>query len=57
MLQMEQFNITVRTNGEVIWATLVLLTHLAIYYFALSSIVTNSRPSIVPIREILKIDI
>ena len=54
MLQMEQFNITVRTSGEVIWATLVLLTHLAIYYFALSNIANNSKPDIVPIREILK---
>ena len=54
MLQMEQFNITVRTSGEITWATLVLLTHLALYYLVLSNIANNSKPAIVPIREILK---
>jgi exo-beta-1,3-glucanase (GH17 family) len=54
MLQMEQFNITVRTSGEITWATLVLLTHLALYYLVLSNIANNSKPTIVPIREILK---
>ena len=53
MLQMEQFNITVRSSGEVVWATLVLLTHLAIYYFVLLNIVKESKPKIVGIREIL----
>ena len=53
MLQMEQFNITVRSSGEVVWATLVLLTHLAIYYFVLLNIAKESKPKIVGIREIL----
>ena len=53
MLQMEQFNITVRSRGEVVWATLVLLTHLAIYYFVLLNIAKESKPKIVGIREIL----
>ena len=53
MLQMEQFNITVRSSGEVVWATLVLLTHLAIYYFVLLNIEKESKPKIVGIREIL----
>ena len=53
MLQMEQFNITVRSSGEVFWATLVLLTHLAIYYFVLLNIAKESKPKIVGIREIL----
>ena len=53
MLQMEQFNITVRSSGEAVWATLVLLTHLAIYYFVLLNIVKESKPKIVGIREIL----
>jgi exo-beta-1,3-glucanase (GH17 family) len=54
MLQMEQFDITVRSSGEVIWATLVLITHIFIYYFALSSIAKNTKPEIVGIREIMK---
>lgn len=53
MLQMEQFNITVRSSGEAVWATLVLLTHLAIYYFVLLNIAKKSKPKIVGIREIL----
>ncbi|AXX90478.1 glycosyl hydrolase [Arcobacter suis] len=53
MLQMEQFNITVRSSGEVVWATLVLLTHLAIYYLVLLNIAKESKPKIVGIREIL----
>jgi exo-beta-1,3-glucanase (GH17 family) len=54
MLQMEQFNITVRTSGEIVWATLVLLTHISIYYFVLSSIATNTKPQVLGIRQILK---
>ena len=54
MLQMEQFNITVRSSGEVVWATLVLLTHLAIYYFVLLNIANDTKPNIVGIRQILK---
>ncbi|PUE65424.1 glycoside hydrolase family 17 protein [Arcobacter caeni] len=53
MLQMEQFNVTVRSSGEVVWATLVLLTNLAIYYFVLLNIAKESKPKIVSIREIL----
>ena len=54
MLQMEQFNITVRTSGEIVWATLVLITHISIYYFVLSSIATNTKPQVLGIRQILK---
>lgn len=54
MLQMEQFDITVRSSGEVVWATLVLITHIFIYYFALSSIAKNTKPEIIAIREIIK---
>ncbi|MDD2896171.1 MAG: glycosyl hydrolase [Aliarcobacter sp.] len=54
MLQMEQFNITVRTSGEIVWATLVLLTHISIYYFVLLHIARDTKPQIIGIREILK---
>ena len=54
MLQMEQFNITVRTSGEIVWATLVLLTHISIYYFALLHIARDTKPQIIGIRQILK---
>ena len=54
MLQMEQFNITVRTSGEIVWATLVLLTNISIYYFVLFHIAKDTKPQIIGIREILK---
>lgn len=54
MLQMEQFDMTVRSQGEAVWATLVLITHISIYYFVLSNIANNTKPKIVGIREILK---
>lgn len=46
VLQIEQYNITVRTNIEMAWAILVLIVHLFIYYFLLSNIIkkTNSIP-------------
>jgi exo-beta-1,3-glucanase (GH17 family) len=54
MLQMEQFNVTVRSHGEIVWATLVLVTHISIYYFVLSNIAQGTKPQIIGIREILK---
>ncbi len=54
MLQVEQFNITVRSRGEVLWATLVLITHISIYYFALLNVANKSKPKIIAIRDILK---
>ena len=54
MLQMEQFDMTVRSQGEIVWATLVLITHLSIYYFVLLNIANDTKPNIVGIRQILK---
>ncbi len=54
MLQMEQFNITVRSDGEIVWASLVLITHISIYYFVLLNIARDTKPKIIGIREILK---
>lgn len=54
MLQMEQFDMTVRSQGEIVWATLVLITHISIYYFVLLNIANDTKPNIVGIRQILK---
>lgn len=49
ILQVEQYNITVRTNIELIWAILVLTTHIFIYYFLLSNISKNTKVDLLPI--------
>ncbi len=48
MLQVEQYNITVRTNVEFIWALLVMLTHIFIYYFVLASIIKERKADLIP---------
>ena len=47
-LQVEQYNITVRTNIEMIWAGLVLITHILIYYFLLLNIVKKENAELFP---------
>lgn len=54
MLQMEQFNVTVRSQGEIVWATVVLITHISLYYFVLLNIAHDTKPQIIGIREIIK---
>lgn len=43
ILQVEQYNITVRTNTETIWAFLVLIVHIFVYYFLLSNIIKDKK--------------
>jgi exo-beta-1,3-glucanase (GH17 family) len=43
LLQVEQYNITVRTNTEMMWAFLVLIVHLFVYYFMLSNIIKDRK--------------
>ena len=47
-LQIEQYNITVRTNLEMLWAILVLITHILIYYFLLLNIVNKDKEELFP---------
>ena len=54
MLQMEQYNVTVRTNVELVWAVLVSLTNLFIYSAVLYHIAHEKKPNIVNIGTILK---
>ena len=49
LLQIEQYNITVRTNLEFIWALLVLGTNLFIYYFLLLHILDKNKSKDIPI--------
>jgi len=49
ILQFEQYNITVRTNIEMIWAVLALITNIFIYYFLLANIINNKKSEIVPV--------
>uniref|UniRef100_UPI004048DFFC glycoside hydrolase family 17 protein n=1 Tax=Aliarcobacter sp. TaxID=2321116 RepID=UPI004048DFFC len=49
LLQIEQYNITVRTNLEFIWAVLVLGTNLFIYYFLLLHILDKNKSKDIPI--------
>ena len=48
MLQVEQYNIIARNNFEGIWAILVLLTTIFVYYFMLSYIVKPKRSDVIP---------
>lgn len=50
-LQLEQYNITVRTKPEFLWAALVLMVHIFIYYFLLSNIVKEriNKPDVLPL--------
>ncbi|QKF81712.1 glycosyl hydrolase [Halarcobacter ebronensis] len=48
MLQVEQYNIISRNHLEFIWATVVLLIQLFVYYFMLLSIVKEKRTNIIP---------
>lgn len=54
MLQVEQYSVTIRTALEFLWAAIVLITHLGIYYFLLYYIVQNKKPQAVNIEKILK---
>lgn len=54
MLQMEQYSITVRTNIELLWAAIVSIVHLFIYFFTLSFISKGTKPEIIDLDEILK---
>lgn len=53
MLQMEQYSLTVRTNIELLWAVLVSITHLLIYYFSLSFIAKDTKPKVLKLGDIL----
>ncbi len=53
-LQIEQYNITVRTYSEFLWAAVVVITNLLIYYFLLFYIAQNRKPQILSIRTIIK---
>ncbi len=53
MLQVEQYMVTVRTNIELMWAILVMATHLGIYALTLSYIAKEQRPQIINIATIL----
>ena len=50
-LQLEQYNITVRTNFELLWAVMVLIVHIFIYYFLLSNIIKErkNKPVVLPL--------
>jgi len=54
MLQMEQYSVTVRTTIELLWAVLVSLVHLLIYFLILSFIAKGTKPEILNLDEILK---
>ena len=54
MLQMEQYSITVRTNFELLWAAIVSIVHLCIYYLLLSFIAKGTKPEILNLDEIVK---
>jgi len=54
MLQMEQYSITIRTNIELLWAAIVSIVHLFIYFFTLSFISKGTKPEILDLDEILK---
>lgn len=47
VLQIEQYNITVRTNLEMTWAILILGVNIFVYYFLLSNIVKESKNEVV----------
>ena len=49
VLQIEQYNLTARTNLEGIWAFLILAVHIFIYYFFLLNIVKNKENGSIPI--------
>jgi len=48
MLQVEQYNIIARNYFEGIWAILVLLTTIFVYYFMLSYIIKPKRTDVIP---------
>lgn len=54
MLQMEQYSVTVRTNMELLWAVMVSIVHLYIYFLSLFFISKGRKPAIVNFDEILK---
>ncbi|MFA7091847.1 MAG: glycosyl hydrolase family 17 protein [Arcobacteraceae bacterium] len=54
MLQIEQYTITVRNSMELIWALVVLGTHLGIYFFVLQHIASDKKMNILNISTILK---
>ena len=54
MLQIEQYTITVRNSMELIWALVVLVTHLGIYFFVLQHIASDKKMNILNISTILK---
>ena len=54
MLQIEQYTITVRNSMEFIWALIVMLTHLGIYYILLQQIALDKKLNILNISTILK---
>ncbi|WP_294887597.1 glycosyl hydrolase [Sulfurimonas sp. RIFCSPLOWO2_12_36_12] len=53
MLQIEQYSVTVRTSIELLWAVLVVITHLLIYYFLLYHIAYGKKPQIATLEKIL----
>ena len=50
-LQLEQYTITIRTKPEFLWAILVLVLHIFIYYFLLSNIIKErkNKPVVLPL--------
>lgn len=54
MLQIEQYTITVRNSMELIWAFVVLGTHLGIYFLLLQHIALDKKMNILNISTILK---
>ncbi len=53
MLQIEQYSITVRGGIELLWAVLVVIAHLFIYYFLLHHIAYGKKPQIAALERIL----
>jgi exo-beta-1,3-glucanase (GH17 family) len=54
MLQIEQYTITVRNSMELIWALIIALTHIGIYYLLLQNIAVDKKINILNISTILK---